>query len=193
VAAARPSVLRRRRCTYHPRRDRQRLSAADFLSPHHCPRTLVALGGPETPTFAVDTSHTTLYVVPGLLVTFPGGTPKGNPVRIRDCPAAVSRNEHPHITGSHEPGRWVSGRSISSIQEIAPACKSEDLPAGAPIPAPRSRPPPRSHEHRAGLRRKKSLRLHGVTRRPGAHQFFRTPRLCLPSSRKGEVSFHDDF
>jgi hypothetical protein len=48
----------------------------------------------------VDMEWTTLYLVARLLVTFLHGTSKGNPVRIRNCPAAVSRIEHPHVTGS---------------------------------------------------------------------------------------------
>jgi hypothetical protein len=47
----------------------------------------------------VDMARTTLYLVARLLVTFPGGASKGNPVRIRNCPAAVSRIEHPIATG----------------------------------------------------------------------------------------------
>jgi hypothetical protein len=43
----------------------------------------------------VDMAETTLYLVARLLVTFPWGASKGNPVRIRNCPAAVSRIEHP--------------------------------------------------------------------------------------------------
>ena len=41
----------------------------------------------------------TPYLVGRLLVAFPLETPEGNPVQIRDCPAAVSRNEHPNTTG----------------------------------------------------------------------------------------------
>ena len=48
----------------------------------------------------VDMEWTTLYLVARLLVTFLQGASKGNPVRIRNCPAAVSRIEHPHVTGS---------------------------------------------------------------------------------------------
>src|SRR5437660_5681425 len=42
----------------------------------------------------VDREQTTLYLVVRLLVTFQGNV-KGNPVRNRNCPAAVSRIEHP--------------------------------------------------------------------------------------------------
>jgi hypothetical protein len=48
----------------------------------------------------VDMEWTTLYLFARLLVTFLHGTSKGNPARIRNCPAAVSRIEHPHVTGS---------------------------------------------------------------------------------------------
>ena len=61
------------------------------------------------------------------------GTPKGNPVLIRDYPAAVSRIERLNSAG------FLRNRGDEPVETpiilIGYACKSEDLPVTTPNPA----------------------------------------------------------
>ena len=54
---------------------------------------------------------------------------RGNPVRVRDCPAAVCRNDRRYE-------HWSQDREATAIRSttLVRACESEDLPAvsGAP-------------------------------------------------------------
>jgi hypothetical protein len=57
------------------------------------------------------------------------GVETGNPVRVRNCPAAVNRNER--LTKTHWPPKgWEA--EATRYPGHGNACKSEDLPSARP-------------------------------------------------------------
>src|SRR5262245_15768457 len=80
----------------------------------------------------IDRRKAALYRGLRLLVTFPRETSQGNPVRIRDCPAAVSRNQRPDTTGFLQDREDGSVETPDDGSRRAAPAKSEDLPAATP-------------------------------------------------------------
>ena len=58
---------------------------------------------------------------------------RGNPVRIRDCPAAVCRNDRRHHALGIAPGKR---RPVGPVDVDRAACESEDLPTVSGTPCP---------------------------------------------------------
>ncbi len=59
-------------------------------------------------------------VVAMVLPAFTSGAERGNPVRIRGCPAAVNENElHLHaLVGEPAGKRWTVGRHVSRVDML---------------------------------------------------------------------------
>jgi hypothetical protein len=108
---------------------------------------------------------------------------RGNPVRIRDCPAAVSGNDGRGDALDRRSGKQRPGRRDFGAKALRPqARESEDLPAG-PGTVPGSGPPARG---KLGRRRAPRHRGHAMAAAPPEPRRRPSPATSAVSRRSDE-------